>query len=173
MQLDQVIPYGWRENFLPCLCHLWCAPRLILGPILFSLYINDLPLVSDHVKWNLYEDDTAITYSSSNHNDMSTSMHNVMIKVSEWFEYNRLSLNLKKTQMMIFGTRPKCDKFSNVELSLAGGTIKQSDCVKYLGLMLDSQLSYANHVEYIRSKTVGKIKLLGRIAPTIKSHTAI
>ena len=60
---------------------------------------------------------------------------------------------------MIFGTRPKCQKFSSIELNLPGGTIKPSEVVKYLGLKLDPQLTYSSHVEYIRSKTIGKIKL--------------
>ena len=145
----------------------------ILGPLLLSLYINDLPLISNAVKWNLYADDTAITASCKSKEEMSECLLNVMNDVSKWFEYNRLSLNLKKTQFLIFGTQPKCNMFKDLELKVNNETIVQSNSVKYLGIKLDSQLTYGSHVEYVRSKTVGKIKLLGRIAPIIKRHTAL
>ncbi len=104
---------------------------------------------------------------------MENTLNMTLERVSEWFEYNRLSLNVNKTNLMVFGTQPGCKKMEGLDVRINGQQIKQQDKVKYLGIMLDPQLSFKNHVEYVRGKTVGKIKLLSRISNVIKPDTAL
>lgn len=75
----------------------------ILGPSLFSLFINDLPnAVPEHVKVNLYADDTALTVSSASPLDLQQKLTQALGTVSNWFQRNKLSLNLKKSNIMVF-----------------------------------------------------------------------
>ena len=74
---------------------------------------------------------------------------------------------------MIFGTSAGCKKMHNVDIQVYDQTIQECDKVKYLGLILDPQLTFNEHVNYIRSKTVGIIKLLSRISNVIKHVTAL
>ena len=60
-----------------------------------------------------------------------------------------------------------------IKIQIKGQTIQQCNKVKYLGLILDPQLTFKDHVEYIRGKTVGKIKLLSRISNIIKPTTSL
>ncbi len=145
----------------------------ILGPLLFTIYINDLPLVSNITRWNLYADDPAIMYSSLSKVDMEETLNTTLERVSEWFEYNRLSLNVSKTHLMIFRTQPSCKKMQDLVIEIKGQKINQQDKVKYLGIILDPQLTFKDHIEYVRGKTVGKIKLLSRISSVIKPSTAL
>ncbi len=146
--------------------------RSLLGPLLFTLYINDLPLVSNQTSWNLHADDAAIIYSSNDAQDMKMAL-NETLKVSEWFKYSRLSLNDSKTHLIGFGPNAGCKKMQNISINISGQAIQQCDKVKYLGLILDPQLTFNDHVNYIRSKNVGKIKLLSRISNVIKQGAAL
>ena len=69
---------------------------------------------------------------------------------------------------MIFGTQPNCRKMQNLNARIKGQNIEQQDKVKYLGVIVDPQLTFRNHIDYVCGKTVGKIKLLSRISNVIK-----
>ena len=66
-----------------------------LGPLLFSLYVNDLPL---HIKFhvNLFADDTVLILKNKNHNNLQALANHELTIINDWMKYNRLSLNYKK-----------------------------------------------------------------------------
>ena len=134
----------------------------ILGPLLFSIYINDLPYHLPRSKCNLYADDTAISIKGDSVDDVVVKLNTQLEIVFEWFKYNKLSLNLTKTKYMTFGTRTKVSKMPSIELKIGNWIISRVQEFKYLGVILDSSLTFNNHVQYIRTKTIGKLKLLSR-----------
>ena len=77
----------------------------ILGPLLFLLYINDIASVANLLSI-LFADDTTLFYSSKSLQERATVVNNELRKLIEWLNANRLSLNIDKTNLMIF--RPKC-----------------------------------------------------------------
>jgi hypothetical protein len=84
-----------------------CAPQgSILGPLLFWLYINDLPkLVNDNAEVVLYVDDTSIIITTLNRTDFTNSANKILQDINKWFTTNLLSLNADKTQYMQFVTK--------------------------------------------------------------------
>ncbi len=74
---------------------------------------------------------------------------------------------------MLFGTQPQLTAFQDVTVQHRGIEIKKCQKFKYLGVMLDSRLTFEEHAIYIKLKTIGKIKLLGRIRHIIDRDTAI
>jgi hypothetical protein len=77
----------------------------ILGPLLFLLYINDLPkIVNDNVEVVLYADNTSIIITSLNPTDFTNSANKILQDINQWFTTNLLSLNADKTQYMQFVT---------------------------------------------------------------------
>ena len=64
---------------------------------------------------------------------------------------------------MIFGTVPMCKKFNDVVIRFEDTSVTLVTCAKHLGMMLDPQLNFHQHVEYLPKKTIGKIKLLARL----------
>ena len=74
----------------------------ILGPLLFLLYINDLAFVSNKIFALLFADDSNMFISGNNLNDLLDTMNIEMVKVVEWLQINKLSLNLKKHILLYF-----------------------------------------------------------------------
>ena len=74
---------------------MWYSPRIIVGPLLFFIYINDLPNVSNLLKTFLY--DTSLFYSHKDPNQLIRVMNCELSKISEWLKVNKLSLNATKT----------------------------------------------------------------------------
>ena len=75
----------------------------VLGPKLFNIYINDLCNVSSMLRCVLFADDTTIICSKYDLKELCTEVNNELNKVdSDWFNINKLSLNLNKTNFMLF-----------------------------------------------------------------------
>ena len=81
--------------------HCGVPQRTILGPLLFLIYINDLPNCLSHSRARMFADDTHMTYSSNNINDINLYFNEDLLNVSEWLWANRLTLNQTKTEFML------------------------------------------------------------------------
>ena len=143
----------------------------ILGPVLFTLYINDLPSCIQFSNIMMYADDTVIYLSSTSTSDIELKLNLDLANLSQWLHYNKLVLNMKKTEFITFGThqplaRQKCD---GTDISLNGQPIKYTDTFKYLGVVLDDTLSFNDHVDYVRMKVLG---MFSRIRPSLTPEAA-
>ncbi len=136
-------------------------------------YINDLPQVLSNYNCNLYADDTAITITGTKPEEIEMGITNVLATVAPWFRYNRLSLNCSKTQFMIFGTRNSCANITFDHVAFEGNVISRASKVKYLGIQLDPLLSFNAHIDYVKRKTIGKVKLLGRLNEFLSKETLL
>ena len=74
----------------------------ILGPLLFLIYMNDIPQASSHFKFILYADDTTLFSTIQLQFASDTDINQELIRVHDWLAVNRLSLNIKKTKYIIF-----------------------------------------------------------------------
>ena len=116
----------------------------VLGPILFLLYVNDLPNVSNF-KTTLFADDANLNKSHSSIQTLQLLVNQEINKVDEWLKNNKLTLNYKKSNCMIIGSNhSKTNKF---KLKSNHNTISQTNHVKYLGVFLDNQLSWQPHID--------------------------
>ena len=93
----------------------------VLGPLVFLLYINDLPLVSKKLTFFLFADDTKIYYESSDVLEIHKTVNKELKKVRKWLEANRLALNIEKTNFVLF--HPPRHKF-NAQIILKFGEKK-------------------------------------------------
>ena len=85
----------------------------ILGPLLFSIYVNDLPKVLSHCNVVMYADDTAIHVSSAYPSNIQVKLNEDLHSLSTWFAQNRLKLNTSKTELIIIATPNKREHFNN------------------------------------------------------------
>ena len=134
----------------------------VLGPLLFLIYINDLPNISDKLQFFLFADDTNIYYDDKNLKSLEKTMNKELRKLSLWLNLNRLALNISKTNFVIFRSQQK-KLDHNVTLILNRKAIEQKKYVKYLGLLVDEHLSWGEHINGVSKKIsrgIGIITLL-------------
>lgn len=126
----------------------------ILGPLLFSIFINDLPLVLLHCSVHLYADDTVIYTSNPHLTQIQNMLQSDFNALQEWLYSNNLLLNKGKSHTMIFGTKHMFKlKSNNIKIMCNDGTyLDRVDQIKYLGLWLDPELSFKPHIDYILRK---------------------
>ena len=133
----------------------------ILGPLLFLLYINDLANTSQSLMPMLFADDTNIFLSGRSLQDMVNTMNNELQKVVEWLKANKLSLNVKKTHFMVFRSHRR-DLNTNCNLQINGVTIEKVDHTKFLGVVIDSLLSWQKHVSHVKGKIARGLGIICR-----------
>ena len=129
-----------------------------LGPLLFLIYINDLPFALQRTKVTMCADDTSISYSSRSVTDLSKTINSDLEDLSLWLQGNRLTLNVVKTQSMIFGTEHNLRRiFRDTSTSfplfqINDDKIEFTNYIKYLGLKIDSSLNWKEQINTISSK---------------------
>lgn len=121
----------------------------VLGPILFLIYINDLPHAS-MFKTTLFADDANLYLSHHNLEILQSKVDKEMKKVVQWMNFNKLTLNYNKSKFIII-SRKKQD-CSNFCLKINNFDILKTDCIKYLGVLIDDKLSWKNHIENMCSR---------------------
>ena len=137
----------------------------ILGPLLFIIYINDLPNVSSLTQSLLFADETSIFCSHKDANQLVSIFNNELAKIIIWLKVNKLSLNLTKTNFLIFHPRQK--KVSvNAPPTLENTVIKQVTETKFLGVLIDQHLSWKPHIDFVSKKFRKVCELLRKPAFT-------
>ena len=133
----------------------------ILGPLLFIVYINDLPGIINHCQVSIYADDTIIYCCSSSTDIIQDSLNSDLAIVTEWLYMNNLTLNFEKTKFMLFGSDKKRSDVS-ISVQVAGNQVKEVNQLEYLGVILTPNLKWSSHIEKISGKINKRLGLLKR-----------
>ena len=134
----------------------------ILGPLLFILYINDIVCCSDILQFILFADDTNLFYSNSNVNKLVEVLNCELSKLTKWFQVNKLSLNVQKTNFIAFGHK----KFAynhNLNIILDGVSIERVKFTKFLGAYIDEKLTWKNHINHVKIKISKGLGIMSRV----------
>ena len=124
----------------------------ILGPLLFSICINDLITVSDKLNFIMHADDTTIYFNLEDFDPtcLEADITNELEKVNIWLKLNKLSLNTQKTKSMVFHQKQK--NVREINLSIDHNQIEQIPVFNFLGIIFDENLSWKNHTKMIANK---------------------
>lgn len=133
----------------------------ILGPLLFLVYVNDMP-ASVNCKLLLYADDSALLVSGKSTIDIQCRLSSELQSIREWLIDNKLSLHLGKTESILFGSKRRLHNNESIDVTCDGQVLDCKSCVKYLGVELDQSLSGSQTAEKIISKSNAKLKFLYR-----------
>ena len=137
----------------------------ILGPLLFLMFINDLPLYTDNVFTDLYADDTTIYQISNSQHFIEQDLQMALQKLSVWCKLNGMLLNTEKTKVMLITTSQKRLHLHNSILNLTfnNDSLKNIDNDKVLGIYIDNNLTWSIHTQFIAKKISSNLWLLSRL----------
>ena len=123
----------------------------VLDPLLFLIYINDLPRSSKKLTFYLFADDTNIYYESNNPDLLQKTVNKELKKVKIWLDVNKMSLNVDKTNFIIFKS-PRHPLTEAVSIKIGNLPIRKTFYVKFLGVLLDENLSWKYHLTELSKK---------------------
>ena len=128
----------------------------ILGPILFVLFTCDLPPHLTHGHLISYADDSHhIDSAQPNSMGLSALKERLELTMNElhaWFSANSLKMNETKTNFMLVGTKSNIKKTNGFTLEINGSTLKSSAKLTFLGVVIDSHLSWEAHISQVVKK---------------------
>ena len=121
----------------------------ILGPLLFTLYINDLPKVVEESGVVLYADDSTLFASSKYPANIQISLNNDLGRLDKWFKQNKLNLNSKKSEFLLVSNPRIKHRFSEIKIEVGGNQLAVKDHIKMLGVTLSEDLSWERHTKIL------------------------
>ena len=132
----------------------------VLGPLLFLIYINDLPLVSNVFNMLMYADDATL-YCNIDQCVNKYIINEELHKLTEWLGINKLALNISKTKYMIFHTSNRKITYPNLKINNIN--IERVTQFNFLGVMFNSHMDWSRHINYISMKISRSTGILYRL----------
>ena len=130
-----------------------------LGPFLFLLYVNDLPL---HTKFyvNLFADDTVLMLKNRNIDHLQQQVTEQLNGINDWMICNKLSINYSKTTYFITQPRSKRKLLNEINIKMGELTIQEQNNAKYLGIHIDRALKWNLQIENVTKKLASAARIL-------------
>ena len=144
----------------------------VLGPLLFLLYINDLPNVSKHLKFYFFADDTNLYYDSETLDDVIKKVNKGLKHLKRWLDANKLSLNINKTNFIIFHSSASPIPPS-ICIKIGKKRISRVKYIKFLGVLMDEHLNGKYHVAELSKKLAKTCGILFRVRHLLSKTTLI
>ena len=121
----------------------------ILGPLLFSLYVNDLPSVVESCRVVQYADDTTIFASSKYPCNIQACLDKDLRNLVKWFTDNGLKVNPQKTEFVLFANSRSRGRFDHIKIAVNGSKIEEKEHINILGVTLTNNLSWDIHTRNV------------------------
>ena len=138
---------------------------------MFLLYINDLPKAAPDLFSLLYADDTNMLKTSKNIIELQNTINENLSNVTDWLQANQLSINIKKTQFMIWS--PKSKELPSIEIVMNNEKIDLVKETKFLGVMVDDKLTWSTHIQQAAGKISRGIGIIKKLRPFLHKKSLI
>ena len=144
----------------------------VLGPLLFLLYINDLPCFVQCL-CEMFADDTSLQSHDSDTSKLTIKLQRGIDRLVTWSELNHMALNAQKNKCMYVSARQKRQKLSPSfqPLFIGQQTIEEVHSHKVLGVIIDRDLSWSNHISFLGKRLAVKISQLAKIKYFLDLHS--
>jgi exonuclease III/predicted metal-binding protein len=147
----------------------------VLGPLLFLIYINDITEASKIFQAIMFADDTSLlatlrafyTFLPKSKSDIDILSRRISYELSlvnDWLQINKLSLNIDKTKYMLFhNSQKRMSLYENMKIQFNGETIKRTSHFNFLGIVINENLNWNDHITHLSSKINPVVGLLHRL----------
>ena len=137
----------------------------ILGPLLFLLFINDLPLYTNNVFTDLYADDTNLYDIQDSMEQIENNLQTALNNLHIWCKSNGMVLNSTKTKVMLVTTNQKRKRLNNnsLDLKFNNENLNMISNDKILGVFVDNNLTWSDHIKHLTKKIASSTWLLSKI----------
>ena len=119
----------------------------------------------------LFADDSNLFINGTDVRKIELELNEELRNIASWLKINKLSLNVNKTQYMVF-TR-KLNEIENIVLRVEGQTIERVTQTKFLGVIIDEKLTWRNHVNYMSTKIANSIRILIKARFCLSKETLV
>jgi hypothetical protein len=143
----------------------------ILGPLLFLMYINDIYNSSHILTFLLFADDTTILFSSKCLNHLFVTINRELHAVNTWCQTNKLSLNIHKTNFILF--KQVDSSFIIPQIIINLDVIKQVDSTRFLGIQISSTMNWKDHIHHVTQKVSRAIGVIRRARFKLSMKTSL
>ena len=134
----------------------------IIGPLMFLLFVNDLPHATNLLV-KLFADDTGLFGSSASPSDLELGMNSEMDKILTWMTNNKLTINVEKSKCLLISHKNNRKNKIRLEISINGSLLENVNSFKYLGIHIDDQMKWATHINYVAGKLASATGMLYKL----------
>ena len=148
---------------------------LVLGTMLFLLFINDLSSAIRHSGHKLYADDTVLYSKCTNNNDavLRSELQQDLDNVSQWCSKNAIIMSVKKTKAMVFGMRHRLREVPKLNFHVNQKPLGSVSSYKYLGTFLDSELNFIKESNETIKSISYILYYIGKIKPFLNTNALL
>ena len=140
-----------------------------MGPLLFLIYVNDIANCLNHSKVIVFADDTTIFASSKSIHSLYKNVNSDLAELSNWFRANKLALNVNKSNYMLFRSNATLDTHVGNILKIGPDEKEHKTSCKFLGIIIDNQLRWNDHINYINVKISRSVYILKSVKHVLPS----
>ena len=141
--------------------------RSVLGPLLFSIYMNDLPGTMNFSQIALFADDIAMYFSNGDAVLVQTNINSDLALLSHWAADNGFRINVSKFQSMVLARRHRRSQVASIIFQLNDEPLPLQKCVKYLGVLVNQDLTWSQQVGHVRRKSLAALATIRRVSTYI------
>ena len=140
---------------------------------LFYIYTNELPdyiyTYTPNTKLTIYSDNTAIAFTENNNTLLRNNINKTLLKIEKWFQYNKLKLNITKTEIINFNSSIYPDNI----IIFNNNIIKNTNEYKYLGITIANKFKFHKHTLNINKKISKMLYSINKLSKLLKTKTLI
>ena len=165
-----ILVNGYNSKNLDVTCGV--PQGSVLGPLLFLIYINDIPNASSKFAFYLFADDTSIYFESGNLEQLQKVINSELKHVKKWLDANKLALNVDNTNFVIFHS-PQKPLNENITIKFGKQHVTKAKHVKFFVLLLDENLSWKHHLSELSKKSARKCGIFFKVRHLLPTNVLV